>query len=262
MKEKKDKELTKKDEIQISPEKILGGEVGNFPDARGKIDYKAEAEKVPEGERHKVVPLGNAATGSIIDYPIDRRGMTEQKLSMILADSNSSEDQKMSALSLFLFEAGKESASFLADLFMYKGQNTREVREFKSTIRGDFTKIVSALSQTLIENARFVLKEFFPKEGAEDVVREAFKWIEDEFKKNKEKILNGKRGMPSLKEYALQKLPKEIRDKLSLILFCNALRDFNAGAVINTTYWKDIEEREKAAGKGIYLGPNGKAYGQ
>ena len=37
-------------------------------------------------------------------------GTTDKKLATILADSNSTEDQKMSMVSLYLFERGRESS--------------------------------------------------------------------------------------------------------------------------------------------------------
>ena len=96
--------------------------------------YGAEAEYTVEVKD----PITHKKT--LVTY--DRAGHTEQKLIVALANPDVSREKKDHALSMYLFERGAESASFIADIMRSKGEHTKETRVFKNQMRFDFQSFV------------------------------------------------------------------------------------------------------------------------
>lgn len=91
--------------------------------------YKENTEKI------KVI---NPITGNKAIVPLSRAGTTDKKLAMIMLAPDATKEQKNSMVSQWLFEQGKENASFIAELFVSKGVHTKETQAFKKQIRWDF----------------------------------------------------------------------------------------------------------------------------
>lgn len=240
---KKNKKIIKK----VS-DKILGGHVGKFSDDR---DYKKEIEKVPEEKRHEIVKFYNPATGKEVVYPIDRGGTTDQKLAMILSNPEATEEQKMSMLSLYLFEKGRESSSFITDLMLYKGTSTKEMRKFHSAIRLDFTLFTSLFCNFLYDNAQAIVDVLLPGKNVRTFEQEAVVFL----KKAKEKgddltirdFLN--RSIEGLSIY-------------SIILLEMAIRYASEAQLITKRMEEMTEEREREKGKEVHLDSKGKVINQ
>jgi len=92
------------------------------------------------------VEVTNQFTGKTSIVTIDRTGTTEEKVIRALANSETPQEQKDAAISMYLFERGKENASFLADLYTFKGKHTKETRKFKTEVRFDLTMMANALA--------------------------------------------------------------------------------------------------------------------
>lgn len=107
----------------------------------------------------ETVTVENPVTGKSAIVTIARDGTPDSKLVMALADKNMNRDQKDSVLSLYLFERGKENASFLMDLMRFKGAHTKETQAFKSQVRFDFEMFVSLFTRHLDSVAKDVFKE-------------------------------------------------------------------------------------------------------
>jgi hypothetical protein len=89
---------------------------------------------LPEEEVIVKNPITNKETA----ITIRRDGTQDSTLAIVMADQNSTREQKDGAVSSYLFERGKEAGSFLMDLFQFKGLHTKETRAFKSQMRFDF----------------------------------------------------------------------------------------------------------------------------
>ena len=119
---------------------ILGGTVGNFVN-----DPQYEANKKIVTVDQEIVSIKNPITGKEAKVVLDRRGTTAQKLGALMLSPDSTQDQRDSMTAMYLFERGKESASFITDLMLYKGTHTKETRAFKSQIRFDFEMFADKL---------------------------------------------------------------------------------------------------------------------
>ena len=240
---------------EINPDVILGGVVSEGRDLKtGEIikiedtprDYQSEIEKIPEGERIQEVEMFNTATGRKEIVTIDRRGMFDEKLGMILSNKDSTMDSKLSAMSLWLFERGRESGSFIIDVIQAKGQFMKGAQKFKSQIRFDFTIFMETFCNYLEGNAQTVIDYLMPGKKALEVEREAFDYL----KKNKEK---------TLKDFVQENIPPHIYTSFLGMSIELALRDQSEAQLIRKRIYEMAEEREKESGKGIYLTTEGKA---
>ncbi len=84
-------------------------------------------------------------TGKDIKMTLYRDGVTDKKIMTIFKDPHASADQKLGVVAEYLWQEGKESASFLAEMFRTKGQHTKETRAFKTEIRFDFEQLSNLL---------------------------------------------------------------------------------------------------------------------
>src|ERR1700753_121165 len=69
----------------------------------------------------ETIRVRNPITFKEADVVVSRNGTTEEKLAMMLLAPDATKQQKESMLAGYLFERGKESSSFLAELFVSKG---------------------------------------------------------------------------------------------------------------------------------------------
>jgi len=176
---------------------------------------------------------------------IDRRGTTDESLALTLLDPNLTRERKDTAISMYLFEAGKQGNSMLMDLWIYKGAHTKESRAFQSTMRFDFELFLSVFQTFMHDSADIIFKNL-PIEVVE---------VEDEVdgKKVKKEIVRMKddhheigyvRGVPEI--------------MLTLGEFGRYHR-MNA-ELLGKRIRAEVDKRERAKGKGIYIGMDNKPY--
>ena len=259
------KELLKKEEknelpeevAKNQPERILGGKVLEGRDLEtGEIikieddgrDYKAEIEKIPEEERVQQVEMFNPATGVKELVTIDRRGMFDEKLGMILSDKNSTADEKLSSVSLWLFENGRESGAFIIDVLQAKGQFLKGAHEFKSQVRFDFTVFMETFCSYLEGNAQMKLNYLIPGKDAIELEKESFEYL----KSNKDR-------KATLSEFILENTPSDKYSIFYAIFIEQAIRDVSEARLIRQRIMEIAEKREAEQGKGVYLDKGGKA---
>ena len=95
---------------------------------------------------------------------IDRAGTTDKALSLIMKDKALSTDQKFKAVSNWLWDNGKENMSMLGELFLFKGQHTKETRAFKSQVKFDFEMLVASMCQLYKDLASGLEKDIKKKD--------------------------------------------------------------------------------------------------
>lgn len=218
-------------------------------------DYSPEATKkeldklglTPTSE----VEVTDPVSGKKTMITIDRTGTTESKLLIALADKNLNRDQKDAVLSMYLFERGKESASFLMDLMRFKGFHTKETRAFKSQVRFDFEMYVS-LSAKCFDDAAFAigLELGYSREEFREL---GLKYVE--FIKDCEK-----REDPDRTVFAFTKVNriKMSREKAALIR--QAFQNLESALLLKQSVANTAAARERDNGKGIYIDGAGKPY--
>lgn len=104
----------------------------------GKDDPRHTALKKIEMTGEETIRVRNPITFKETDIVVSRNGTTEEKLAMILLAPDATKQQKESMLSGYLFERGRESSAFLAELFVSKGTHLKETQAFKRNMRFDF----------------------------------------------------------------------------------------------------------------------------
>ncbi len=123
----------------IKTKDILGGK----PKGKDHPNYtKALAVKTPASENFRVV---NPITGKTADIVLHRDGTTDETLAMVLLSPDATKEQKDSFVSNWMFERGKENASFLAELYISKGTHVKETQAFKRQIRFDFESFANTM---------------------------------------------------------------------------------------------------------------------
>lgn len=124
---------------QLQSKSILGGK----PKGKNHPDYtKALAIKTPATENIRVT---NPITGKQTDIVLHRDGTTDERLAMILLSPDATKEQKDSLIASYMFERGKENASFLAELYISKGTHVKETQAFKRQIRFDFESFANTM---------------------------------------------------------------------------------------------------------------------
>lgn len=236
---KNEKKIVKKDFRNT----ILGGQVGE-----GSRDYKKEIEAVPEEDRVSEVEYVNPFTGNKSIQVIDRRGTSDEKLALVFADKDSSEDLKLSTLSLYLFEKGRESASFIADLMLYKGTNTKEMRNFKSQMKFDFDLFINTFASFLFDSAEDTIRILLPGEYSVDVANKVYSKMK-EMKENEEEI--------DLHTVISQMYID--RTKSDVALIAQSVRQVIAAQEYRKKLKDLATEREEARGKNVFV-KDGQAY--
>lgn len=132
---------------------ILGGTVNESKNYQTGIIKKINSDddrykkaltiKTPKTEELHIV---NPITGKSADIVLSRQGTTNEKLAMIMLSPDATHEQKDSMMAQYLFERGKESSSFIAELFISKGTHVKETQAFKRQMRFDFEAFASIVS--------------------------------------------------------------------------------------------------------------------
>lgn len=188
----------KKDQIQIHrdiddmiaagpplmPDSQIPVKRGAKDDQGGKIKQVEQRKYDAEGQIKKF-GLKPVETFTYIDpvtkqkksFTIDRRGTTEDRVALTLLDKEATREQKDSAVSMYLFERGKEGASMMMDLWAYKGAHTKESRAFQSTMRYDFETFLSVFQIFMQDSADRIEHGMEKGDTAEEVLVEIAKYF-------------------------------------------------------------------------------------
>ena len=193
------------------------------------------------------VKIKNNMTGREVIVHLNRSGIKDDDLSLVLSNTEKTKQQKESAVAEWLFERGLESPSFLADLFRYKGEHTKETRIFKSQIRRDFDYLLNTLSTVYFDfaNSLYSYFDFHQKIALTDLIQEYTNYVKIN-KKDK------------LYDYTLSKnlnLSKIECFQLELII-----RYWLMGSEMKERHEKITNERERIKGRGIFIDKDGKIF--
>jgi len=219
---------------------VLEGETADY--SPKVIKKSLKENKVAAIENVKVV---NPVTGKKAVVTIERDGTPDSKLVMALADKKMNRDQKDNVLSLYLFERGKENASFLMDLMRYKGSHTKETQAFKSQVRFDFEMFVGLFTKHLDQVAKDIFKEL------EIIDYRAF--LEGYVKYLKEAKEEG-----NMRDFgATEGFRWGITEATLAVL---AVRNIEEADQLREAVKKVTENRMKDKGYGIYISKDGRSY--
>lgn len=189
----------------------------------------------------EVVEYMDPFEGVMKKIMIDRRGTTDEKLALALLDDKVNREQKDTMISMYLFEKGKEGASMLMDLWGYKGQHTKESRAFQSMMRFDFEMFLNAFEMYLHDAADKVFNTL-PIEVVEVEQEVDGKKIKKEIVRCKD--TNYARGVVEIME-TMGEVARYQR--MTATLLAKRIR-------------AEVQKRERAKGKGIYVGMDNKPY--
>lgn len=182
---------------------ILGGRIkvpkakDGGPNAFTHRKYNAKADI----EKYGLVPveqinIKNPITGEKKTVTLRRDGTNEARLAEVMADPRLTRERKDTEVAMYLFERGKESASFLMDIIQYKGQHAKETRVFKDQVRRDidiFTdifvmfmrdvsdRITKGLQLEIVthEGKQVVMNEFYARTGRQPEFLDLFELLSD-----------------------------------------------------------------------------------
>lgn len=152
---------------------ILGGKVDDgMPEYIGtkkdaKLHEKIQAIKTPDEEKITIT----TNSGEKKEIVLCRKGTTERALGELLLDKNTDTDKKNAMLASYLFEKGKESASFIADLMVYKGSHTKETRAFKTQMRFDFEAFANMMVLGMHDISKGINKDMEDSKELKEVVQ-------------------------------------------------------------------------------------------
>jgi hypothetical protein len=249
----KDKPLTKKEQItaqQIS-DAILGGTVNvghqdHLPDYIDK-DYNAEIAKIDPNILIEDIVIKDDLTGRSLTVQLDRGGTRDQKLALVLADPNSSDQQKASMVSLWLFEKGKESSSFLLDLMQSKGTFVKQARQFQSQMNYDWTYFIGMFCSFLYDQATTILSTILPERDLSDIEQDAFDYMKKQKEKNQQ---------PSLHQWAIERYHQlaitnqtTTEQQFAIMLLEVGVRFASEASSMKNAMQDIVIKREQAAGK-------------
>lgn len=215
---------------------------------------KAELEKYGVPAVHDIT-ITDPFSGEKRIVSLDRTGTTEQKLIVALADPNLTRDRKDHMLSMYMWERGKESASFFVDLIRSRGEHTKETRAFKSQMRFDFELFVSQFSKYIREQSRLIgvtLEVDIFKE------RSAYQdWLKE--KRDREKENDDAPKDYTYLDYSIFNYgDKPTRAFVALIEM--AILSLEEGERLVAQVANITKAREREKGKGIYVDRNGKIF--
>lgn len=215
-------------------------------------DYSPEAIAEELKQRGLVaveeVEVVNPVTGSKAMVTVERDGTHEAKLVMALADKGKTRDQKDHVLGMYLFERGKENASFLMDLFRYKGAHTKETRAFKSQMRFDFENFVSLFCAHLDASARDAAEELGMEFDAfKKVASDYASWLKD----------NRDKGFKDFIVACSVSLSGGAAERAILKM---AIRNVSEADRLRDYVKRVADAREREKGKGIYIDRDGRPY--
>lgn len=183
------------------------------------------------------VEITDPMTGEKKMVTIDRRGTTEEKLVWALANKEMTREQKDAVISMYLFERGKQSASMMMDLWQYKGAHTRESRQFNSMMRMDFEIFLGVFMSFMEDSADLIFKNL-PVE-----------------------VVTVKDDKDKAKEIVRMKAEQTVSPTDVAITLGEIARYFRMTSVLLAKrIQSEKDKRERAKGKGIYMGEDGKAY--
>lgn len=220
-----------------------------------KTPEEVEAVKKVELEKYGVKPVEKVEvedpiTGEKRIISIDRAGYSEQKLIVALADPTVTRDRKDFMLSMYMFERGRESASFVADIMRYKGAHTRETRVFKSQMRFDFEMLVTMLAGHMRDQAlRTASILGLDLKATTKVYKD---WLKEAPENAKCTYL----------DFVVARYEQKVTDALltRCALVSQAIFDYEQAERIEEARKRITEAREREKGKGIYLSAEGKPY--
>lgn len=196
----------------------------------------------------ETIEVVNPVTGNRSIVTIDRDGTPESKMILALADKTKTRDQKDAVMGMYLFERGKENASFLMDLFRYKGSNTTEQRQFRSQVRFDFEEFTKMFTHSLDAMAGATAAEL----GYSDA----------EFKKIGDRYVAYLKSEPA--DTTLYAMFAEDQGNAKVRMECallqSALRQITEADKLRDMVERVAKARERERGKGIYIGIDGKSY--
>lgn len=217
-------------------------------------DYSSEAIKAELKEKGlsatENITVKNDVTGKETSLTIQRDGTPDSKLVIALADPNLTRDQKDHVMSMYLYERGKESSSFIVDIMRYKGQHTKETRAFTSQMRFDFELFVSMFTEYLEGTSKSIFSELWYDE-------EEIKELETGYiafvKRQRETGLASR-----LVDYFIEVGGIMNNEKCALLQ--QALHMRAEATILRATTKRISEARMKEKGYGIYLGTDGRPY--
>ena len=201
-----------------------------------------DAHGLPISEKLMVT---NPITKKRTEVTLRRDGYSEEGLALALLDPKKTRDQKDFEMSMFLWGRGAESVSMMVDLMRYKGEHTKETRVFKSQMRIDFETFVKMFVEHL-EHQALTTASILDIDLKEEI-RGYRAYLE---------LPNNKGEKLTYHDYKGAKKANKLEDAMiSQAIFQLDEAERLSGAIKNITI---AREREK--GKGIYVGPTGKAY--
>lgn len=188
---------------------------------------------------------------------IDRTGTPESKLIIALADPNLKRDQKDHMLSMYLWERGKESASFITDIMRYKGQHTKETQAFKSQMRFDFETFVNFFCNFLESQAHATGK--IMGVDIEEEIERYVEWLN--LPNNKGKSFTYLDYMKSRVNYDKETM----REGLILVvtsasIIYSAMQQLDEAKKLRAGVENVAKARMRDKGHGIYIDSSGKPY--
>lgn len=203
----------------------------------------------PEGEIKKfglapteVVEYKDPFTEETKKIAIDRRGTSDEKLALALLDDKVSREQKDGMISMYLFEKGQQGASMLMDLWMYKGQHTKESRGFQSTMRFDFELFLQTFQVFMQDSADLIFKKL-PITLVHAAHEENGKMVNEGVEKD------------------FVQLERDVTpNEIAIMLGEFARYHRMTAALLGKRIRAEVEKRERAKGKGIYIGLDNKPY--
>lgn len=202
-------------------------------------NYDAQGEVKKFGLKPtEVIEYKDPFSGQLKKIMVDRKGTNDEKLALTLLDDKIPRAQKDSIISMYLFEKGAQGASMLMDLWMYKGAHTKESRAFQSTMRFDFELFLTVFQDFMAKSASLFFNNL-PIKLTEVEVEE-----------------DGKKVMKEIVETTRDVTANEIAIVLGEYAQYYKLHSELLGKRIR----QEVEKRERAKGKGIYLSTDGKPY--
>lgn len=221
----------------ITRRSILGGRVRTpRPKDGGPAAYKRKKYNAAHDLKKyglmavEQVEIENPITHEKKMITIRRDGTNIAVLLEALANPKLTREQKDVALSMYLFERGKDQSSFLLDLFQYKGAHTKRTLHFQSQVRHD----VDIMVQT------FVL---FMKDASERIFSGLHIELQD---------VEGKK---------IAKVPQNI-ELLDIVRTLGDLAFYfsQTADLMSLRMREEIDRREHEQGKGIYVDIKDKEY--
>lgn len=257
------KELIEYEEIK-GKNPITGAiEVIKIEKVKQKTPEKRNEEVKAQLNKYGLQPISEVEiedpfTGEKRLITLDRTGHSEEKLVLALTNPDLKRDQKDFALSMYLYEHGRESMSFVTDLIRYKGTHTKETRAFKSQMRFDYEQFVDAFCQYLEEQVTFTNAML-----AVDVSKEKSDFLAFVEEREREDVENKKEAKKyDYLDYVRYKKKGKIQilDRIVATNIMNAMHAQETAQYIRRMVKRISEARQREKGKGIYISREGKPF--